>query len=158
MAESKLIHWFNRMYVLFIACLKHVITPINLWLLKATNGRLGSSFLGKSVLLLTTIGAKSGLERVTPLFYMQHDGKIILVASNGGNTKNPAWILNITANPEIKVNIKGHEAEMRARITSAEERQRYWSMATELFSKWGDIQGRSLREFPIVVLESRQAD
>ncbi len=104
----------------WITFLKHLITSINMWILKKSNGRLGNSFLGVSVLLLYTTGAKSGLERVTPLFYLQHEGKVILLASNGGNTKNPAWFNNLNANPESKVNIKGKETNMVAHIATSE--------------------------------------
>ncbi len=158
-SESNRLRWLGGRVVVFVATFfKHIITPINRWLLKISNGRFGNSFLGKSVLLLHSVGAKSGLERVTPLFYLSDREKIILVASNGGNLKNPAWVNNLNANPEAKVKIKGKQTTMRARVATAEERQRYWPMATELFTTWGEIQEMSLREFPIVVLEPRQPD
>ncbi len=157
MVESKsdAIGWLDRVLVHSATLLKHVIAPINMWLLKTSNGRLGNSFLGVSVLLLYTIGSKSGLKRVTPLFYLRHQEKIVLVASNGGNAKNPAWVDNLNANPEAKVKIKGKETKVHAHIANAEEHQRYWPMMTEMFFIWREAQERSVREFPIAVLEPR---
>jgi len=150
--------WLDKAVVRCATFLKHIITPMNMWVLKKSRGRLGNSFLGAPVLLLYTVGCKSGSERVTPLYYFEHAGKILLVASNGGNTKNPAWLSNINANPEVKVNIKGKEIMIHARVANAEEHQRYWPWATEAFSTWEYVQGKSIRKFPIVLVEPRQAD
>ncbi|MFI5394179.1 MAG: nitroreductase/quinone reductase family protein [Candidatus Binatia bacterium] len=156
-ARSGKIGALKRLRVHVTTLLKHIITPANRFLLMISNGCLGNSFLGVPVLSLTTVGAKSKLERVTPLFYLHHQGKIILVASNGGNTKNPAWVANINAHPEVKVKIKGQETRMHAHIATAEERQRYWPMVTELFPTWKTVQETSVRTFPIAVLEPRRA-
>jgi len=148
----------NKAFVRIAAFLKNVITPMNMWLLEKSRGRLGNSFLGTPVLLLHTIGSKSGLERVTPLYYFERDGKILLVASNGGNPRNPAWMNNIVAHPETKINIKGKEITMHARVANPEEHQRYWPEATAFFSTWEYVQAHSVRKFPIILLEPRQAD
>jgi len=154
-AQADTFNWFDRAFVHLTTFLKHIITPINMWLLKVSKGRFGNTFLGTSVLLLHSVGCKSGLERVTPLFYLEHDEKIILVASNGGNIKNPAWVNNLNANPEAKVNIKGTEIKMHARIANSEEHEFYWPKATEFFSTWEWAQEKSIRKFPIIVLEPR---
>ncbi len=155
MADVKMhqISWFDRAFAQFVSVLKHIITATNIWLLKKSNGRLGNSFLGVSVLLLYTIGCKSGLERILPLFYLQYEEKIILVASNGGNVRNPGWLNNITANPQAKVNVKGKEISVRAHLASEEEYQRYWPMVVKTFPVWEKFQKRSVRAFPLVVLE-----
>ncbi len=145
----------GRARIHFIAFLKHIITPTNMWLLKVSKGRLGNSFLGVSVLLLHTVGSRTGKKRVTPLFNLQHEEKIILVASNGGNAKNPGWLHNLKANPEAMVNLKGKEMKMHAHVADAEEFELYWPMVIEMFSVWGGIQDKSIRKFPLAVLEPR---
>lgn len=138
-----------------ITLLKHIITKANMWLLERTAGRLGNTFLGLPVLLLRARGAKSGIERVTPLFYLQHEGKVILVASNGGNVRDPAWARNLRVNPNATIEIEGKRADMLARAASGEECRRYWPMLTEAFPVWRKLQEKSGRRFPIVILEPR---
>jgi F420H(2)-dependent quinone reductase len=136
-----------------VSLLKIIITNTNIWLLKKTKGRFGNSFLGMSVMLLTSTGAKSGLVRVTPLFYVVDNEKIIVVGSNGGGIKNPAWVKNITANPTAKVTIKGQEKAMQAHTASTDEYQRYWPVVTEMFPIWQKFQDKNLRQFPVIVFE-----
>lgn len=136
-----------------VTFLKHVITATNMWILKKSKGRLGNSFLGVPVLLLYSVGFKSGVERETPLFYFRHGEKVLVVGSNGGDVKDPAWVKNVVKNPEIRVNIKGKEINMRAHIASVDEQSLYWPMVIETFKVWQKFQERSQRQFPIVVLE-----
>lgn len=152
------VHWLHALMTPLITLLKHIITRTNMWLLKKSNGRLGNSFLGVPVLLLYTKGVKSGLERVTPLFYLQDQEKIILVGSNGGNIKNPAWISNINANPLCKVNVKGNVIEVKTHLADEQEYHRYWPMITTTFSTWQKFQERSGRKFPVVVLEPHRTE
>ena len=136
-----------------VTFLKHVITSVNMWVLIKSKGHLGNSFLGVPVLLLHSVGFKSGNERVTPLFYFKKDGKVIIVGSNGGNPKNPAWVKNVTLVPEIKINIKGKEVDVKAHLADEDEQDLYWPMVIETFAVWQRFQERSERQFPIVVLE-----
>ncbi len=154
-APPRTLGWFDRAFVRMTTALKHIITPVNMWLLKVSRGRLGNSFLGVPVLLLHTVGSKTGLQRVTPLYYLEHQDRIILVASNGGNARDPAWVNNLKASPEAIVNIKGKEVKMHAHLADAEEFDRYWAMMTEMFFVWRGIQGKSTRRFPLAVLEHR---
>ena len=80
----------DRLRSKYMTFLKIIITRANMWVLIKSNGKLGNSFLGKSVLLLHSIGSKSGVERKTPLFYLEMGDRVILVASNAGTLKNPA--------------------------------------------------------------------
>ena len=138
-----------------VTFLKHLITATNMWILKKSKGRLGNSFLGVPVLLLYSVGFKSGVERETPLFYFRHEGKVVVVGSNGGNVKDPAWVKNVLKNPDIRVNIKGQEIAVRAHLALAEEMAIYWPLVTQTFTVWQKFQERSERQFPIVVLEPR---
>ena len=139
----------------FMILLKVLITRVNLWLLIRSKGRLGNSFLGKPVLLLHTIGHKSGQPRMTPLFYLADGDRIILVASNAGTVKDPAWFGNIKVNPEVSMQIRGRYREMRGHPASEQEFEHYWPRVVEMFPTWGEIQEMSLRKFPIAVFEPR---
>ncbi len=135
--------------------LKIIITRTNMWVLIKSNGRLGNSFLGKSVLLLHSIGSKSGIERITPLFYLADGDRVILVASNAGTLTNPAWFNNLKADPQVKINIKGTETNMLAHQADSEEFDQLWPAVIEMFPTWERIQEKSVRNFPLMVLEPR---
>jgi F420H(2)-dependent quinone reductase len=129
------------------------ITGGNIWLLKISRGRIGNSFLGTPTLLLTTIGRKSGQPRTLPLYYMEDGGRMILVASNAGTSQDPAWLLNIRAQPTVAVQVRGQKHTMLARIASEEEQQQLWPRLIAMFPWWQMMAERSQRAFPIVVLE-----
>lgn len=146
---------YDRLRSKWFTLLKIIITRTNMWLLVKSNGKLGNSFLGKSVLLLHTIGSKSGVERITPLFYLADGEKVILVASNAGTLKNPFWFNNLMAHPEATVNIRGNRRKMLAHKADAAEFAQLWPKVIEMFPTWEKIQENSVRNFPMVVLEPR---
>ncbi len=150
------IRWYHRLRSSWYTLLKLLITRTNMWLLVKSNGRLGNSFLGKSVLLLHSVGSKSGLPRVTPLFYLQDGNNIVLVASNAGTLTNPAWFNNLVARPEAAVTIRGVRTERIAHVATPAEFKQLWPKVTEMFPTWERIQENSVRNFPIIVLELRQ--
>jgi F420H(2)-dependent quinone reductase len=92
------------------------------WVYRLSNGKLGGTFQSGPVALLTTTGRKSGEPRVSPLLYLREGGRVILVASQGGRDTNPMWYLNLKANPEVSVQIKGEVLQLRARDANADER------------------------------------
>ncbi|MFC1878569.1 nitroreductase family deazaflavin-dependent oxidoreductase [Chloroflexota bacterium] len=144
---------FTRWHEALLLFLKKVITSSNVWLLRKTKGRLGNSFLGVPVLVLTTVGRKSGLPRSQPLYFMENGRQIILVASNAGTGSDPAWLLNIRANPGASANIRGQKREMTAHIANPQEKAQLWPVLTKLFPKWQMMEDRSKRSFPVVVLD-----
>ena len=133
--------------------LRGLITSTNVWLLKVSNGRLGNSFLGVPVLLLSTTGRKSGQRRTQPLYYLETGNQIVLVASNAGTAGDPAWLLNIKADPNVSVDVQGKIRQMKGHIGSAEEKAKLWPKLTALFPKWQMMEDRSKRSFKIVVLD-----
>ncbi len=132
-----------------------IITFGNIWLLKLSGGRLGNSFLGVSLLLLTTTGRKSGKPRNLPMYYLQDEEKYILVASNGGLPNDPVWLLNALANPEVFIRLNGVRRNMMARLATVDEKNKYWPKLTERFPMWQEVAERSNRVFKVVVLEPR---
>jgi deazaflavin-dependent oxidoreductase (nitroreductase family) len=106
--------------------------------------------------LLDHVGAKSGMERTTPLLYVPDGEDVVLVASKGGYPKHPAWFHNLKANPETTVQVGGEKIPVRARVADAAERKRLWPKAEEAWPGFRTYQKRSQgREIPMVVLEPR---
>lgn len=134
----------------------------NVWLYQRTSGRLGGKWRvgaafpwGVPVLLLTTVGRKTGQQRVTALLYITDGDKVVVVASQGGRATNPAWYLNLKAKPEVSVQIRGDVRPMRARIASDDERAQYWPKLVEHYADYDKYQSYTERKIPVVVLEPR---
>lgn len=144
---------FTVWHELLLKFLRKVITDTNVWLLKVSRGRLGNSFLGVPVLVITTLGRKSGQPRSQPLYYMTFGPNIILVASNAGTATDPAWLLNLRTNPNVSVDVHGEVREMIARMASTEEKAELWPKMTKMFPKWQMMEDRSKRSFPVIILE-----
>lgn len=127
-------------------------------LLRLTGGRWTISGRHRTGFLRVT-GAKSGLERVTPLVYTLDGEKIILVASRGGDVKHPAWYRNLIANPSVRFSIDGEEHACRARELDGEERERAWQLAVERYGGYAVYQRRCAgeRRIPVMVLEPDDA-
>ena len=123
---------------------------------RASGGLVGHSFPGTPpMLLLHHKGAKSGTERVTPLVYVDDGDDVVIVASKGGNPKNPAWFHNLKANPETTVQIGREKRAVRARVATKDERPRLWRKAVKTYRGYRGYQQRTDREIPLVVLEPR---
>ncbi len=131
-----------------------IANPIDRRLLKATRGRLGL-FVGQPVGLLETTGAKSGQARETPLLYVDDGPRVILVASNAGNTRHPAWFHNLRANPKVSfLRRGGHTGDYTARVAAGPERDELWARVNDLYAGYETYQGRTAgREIPVVVLD-----
>jgi deazaflavin-dependent oxidoreductase (nitroreductase family) len=121
----------------------------------ATDGRRGHRLSGwtASTLLLVTRGRRSGVLRRTALAYGEHDGHYIVVASNGGARRHPAWYLNLVEDPVVQVQVRDDKFTARARIAGPDERPALWELMTSLSSTLDDYRRESGREIPIVVLE-----
>jgi deazaflavin-dependent oxidoreductase (nitroreductase family) len=123
---------------------------------RASGGWVGHKVPGAPpMLLLHHKGAKSGTERVTPLVYVADGDDVVIVASKGGNPKNPAWFHNLKANPATTVQIGRERRDVRARVATADERPRLWRKAVKTYSGYRGYQQRTDREIPLVVLEPR---
>ena len=123
---------------------------------RETDGEVGHDWLEDApVLLLTTTGRKSGQERTTPLIYGRNGDDVVLVASDGGNPKHPPWYLNLTADPEVEVQIWGEVFKARARDATAEERPELWRMMNTRWQYYDRYQemAEGDRQIPVVVLE-----
>jgi deazaflavin-dependent oxidoreductase (nitroreductase family) len=127
-------------------------------LYRVSGGRLGHRLPGVpgKMLLLDHVGAKSGTKRTSPLLYIEDGEDVIIVASKGGFPKNPAWFYNLKANPETTVQVGRERRSVRARVATAEERERLWPMAVRAYRGYEDYAARSKgREIPLIILEPR---
>jgi deazaflavin-dependent oxidoreductase (nitroreductase family) len=124
---------------------------------RASGGRVGHKLPGLTapMLLLDHTGAKSGTKRTSPLVYGRDGDDLILVASKGGNPKNPAWYHNLRANPDTTVQVGSERRPVHARVAAPEERKRLWNKMVGVYGGYADYQKRTKREIPLVVLEPR---
>ncbi len=121
---------------------------------RANKGRMPDGpFKDRQVLLLTTVGAKSGTIRTTPLAYTMDGGHWVIVASKGGSDTHPAWYLNLLANPRATIEVGGDTVPVLARPTKGDERRRLYDQHAELHPGFKDYELKTSREIPAIVLE-----
>jgi F420H(2)-dependent quinone reductase len=120
---------------------------------RATGGAFGSRTRGMPVLLLTTIGRKSGQRRTTPLMYLEDGGDIVVVASNSGDDRDPGWWRNLKAHPEATVQFKRARLTVRAQRATAEEKARIWPELTAKNADYDEYAKRTTRDIPMVILK-----
>lgn len=133
-----------------------VMSRATTWAYRASSGRLGGRFLrGAPVMLLTTVGRRSGEARVAPLIYLEDGESVVTVASKGGSARHPLWYRNLQANPDVEVQIGAEKRKLRARTASAEEKDKLWPRLRMIYPDYDDYQARTERDIPVVILEPR---
>lgn len=121
---------------------------------RANGGHVGGFFEDKDLLLLHTIGARSGRRRVTPLIYQELPGGYAVFGSKGGAPTHPAWFHNVVANPEVTVEVGTETIAMVARVAHGPERQQIWEEQKARLSFFAEYEVKaSDREIPVIVLE-----
>jgi len=119
---------------------------------RATGGKLFGR-MGKSpILILNTVGRKSGKKRATPLLYAVDGENFVIIASKGGAPSHPAWYLNLMANPDATVEVKGREVRVTAEQVEGEEKMRLWQKMAELYPTYDDYQKKTERQIPLLIL------
>jgi deazaflavin-dependent oxidoreductase (nitroreductase family) len=119
---------------------------------RAHGGKVGGPFEGTPVLLLSTVGARSGERRTTPVVYLQDGDRVVIFASKAGAPENPAWYHNLVANPTVTVEIGSDTRELRAEVLSGEERGRLFERQAERMPQFAEYAQRTTREIPVVAL------
>ncbi|MDT0464206.1 nitroreductase family deazaflavin-dependent oxidoreductase [Streptomyces gibsoniae] len=109
---------------------------------------------GMPVIILTTLGAKSGKIRKTPLMRVEHEGRYAAVASLGGAPKHPVWYYNVTEHPTVELQDGPVRREMTAREVTGAEKAQWWERAVAAFPPYADYQKKTDREIPLFVLEA----
>ena len=124
----------------------------NAELYMASGGKEGTELKGKPVILLTTIGAKTGKVRKTPLMRVEHGGEYAVVASLGGAPKHPVWYFNIKANPRVELQDGTETHDYEAREVVGDEKAIWWERAVEAWPDYADYQRKTDRQIPVFVL------
>ncbi|KUH87578.1 MULTISPECIES: nitroreductase family deazaflavin-dependent oxidoreductase [unclassified Mycobacterium] len=112
----------------------------------------GVEMKGKPIILLTTIGAKTGKIRKTPLMRVEHDGQYAVVASLGGAPKNPVWYHNIKAHPRVELQDGAVTREYEAREVTGDEKALWWKRAVDAWPDYAEYQQKTERQIPLFVL------
>ena len=121
---------------------------------RVTDGKVLNRVLGMRVIQLTTIGRQSGAPRQTMLTApIVEPDRIVLVASNGGDERDPGWYRNVLACPDVSVTFEGATLAMRARVADGSDRSELWGRIGALTPTYAYYQNRTTRELPVVVLE-----
>ena len=120
---------------------------------RANDGKVGGQFANANLLLLTSTGAKSGKERISPLAYFRVDGKLIIIGSFAGAPVNPAWVHNLRANPSAHVEIGDESSDVTARELPAEERDELFPKITAVATRFAEYQARTTRVIPVFELQ-----
>jgi deazaflavin-dependent oxidoreductase (nitroreductase family) len=121
-----------------------------------SGGQVLGSALGMPVVELHTVGRKSGRPRSTMLTAPVIDGdRVVLVASKGGDDRDPDWYLNLVAHPEVELTVAGRRRPVRARRASAQEKAALWPKVVAAYRGYGSYQRRTGRDIPLVICEPR---
>ena len=130
-----------------------LITRVHRWLFLTSDGRVGASALGFRFLLLENVGRKSGVQRKTPLLYVEDGERYVVAASNAGDAREPAWWLNLKARPEATVRIGRRVIPVKARVAEPGEQEVLWARLSAAYSYFDRYRERAGREIPVVVLD-----
>ena len=132
-------------------------TDLHTSLIRASRGRVGGRWGKAGILVLHHVGARTGTLRTAPLLFGRDGESIVIVASQGGSDRNPAWLANLRATPDPVVELPGERTPrpVRARIAEGEERERLWRMMVGLYRSYDSYQRMTTRRIPVVVLEPR---
>jgi deazaflavin-dependent oxidoreductase (nitroreductase family) len=129
----------------------------HVWLYRSSGGRRGSTMQGRKILLLTTVGNKSGQSRTVPVVPFYDGGETYVIASMGGAPEHPAWYRNLVANPEVGVQVGAETWRARAvPVQEGPEHDRLWKGIVEQMPNFGEYQKKTSRVIPVVRL-ARQA-
>ena len=118
-----------------------------------TDGEVGHDWNGVGTLVLTTTGRRSGEPRRSAMIYGVDGDRYVVIGSQGGLPRHPNWYLNLTANPDVEVQVRGDRFPARARTAEGDERVRLWRLMTSIWPNFDVYQSRTDRVIPVVVLE-----
>ncbi len=135
-----------------------VVTTAHIAVYRVTGGRVGGRLGGMPVLLLTTVGRRTGRRRTVPLTYFTDGDAVVLVASYGGDDRDPRWYGNLRAHPQVEVTQGRWRRTLVARDATPDERARLWPRITATYRGYDRYQRRTTRSIPLVVLGGPPAD
>ncbi|HST54985.1 MAG TPA: nitroreductase family deazaflavin-dependent oxidoreductase [Solirubrobacteraceae bacterium] len=130
-------------------------TRAHAWVMRASGGRLGTRLLGVNILVMRTIGRRSGQPREAPAFFVPHGDAFAVVASNAASKATPAWWLNLQANPDADALVRGKWSPVRARRATDAETAELWPRFVSEYKGFDHYKSIATREMPVVLLEPR---
>jgi len=130
-----------------------IFMAANAFLIRTTNGRIGSKLSTQTILLLETIGRKSGQPRQIPIAYFFHEGKYLVVESNWGKDRHADWYLNLLKNPRAILQVNGRTIHVEAHDAQGDEYAGLWRFATERHPPFLRYQKMTKRRIPITVFQ-----
>ncbi len=148
-------HAYSRLSMAMSASTLRAIGKLNVPVYRLTRGRLFNKVGRAPVLLLTSIGRRSGQPRTAPVLYLRDGVRVVVIGSNAGNVRAPAWSLNLKANPDAEIQIGGERRLVHARIADGEERAELWQKMNGEYEGFDDYATRTARDIPVFVLEPR---
>jgi deazaflavin-dependent oxidoreductase (nitroreductase family) len=124
---------------------------------RANEGKVGGPLERTPMLLLTTIGARSGQRRTTPMGYLPDGNRLVVIASNRGAPTHPDWYHNLVAHPEVTVEVGTETFDAIAVVAEDSERDRLWARGVELFPTFAEHQAKTTRQIPVILLSRRES-
>lgn len=132
------------------------LLTVHQWLYETSDGRIGASLGGRPMLLLRTVGRRTGAPRTAALLYVRDGDAYAVIASKGGAPQHPGWFHNLATQGDVEIQVGRERMPVRARIAEGEERSRLWARADEVNQgQYTVYQSRTKRPIPVVVLEPR---
>jgi deazaflavin-dependent oxidoreductase (nitroreductase family) len=128
---------------------------LNVPIYRLSRGRLMNTVGTAPVLLLTSTGRRSGQPRTVPVVYLADGERQIVVGSNAGNKRTPAWSYNLQANPDAEVEIRGKRTHVRARVVDGDERAELWRRVNDMYEGFDEYDARTSRDIKVFALEPR---
>ena len=122
---------------------------------RVNEGKVGGQFEGMPLVLVNTIGSKGGQVRTIPLAYLPHDDRVYLVGTGARGEKDPAWVVNLIANPDVTYELGGDPIEGHASLLTGDQRAIAWSRIISIIPGFEDAQREIEREIPVFALEPR---
>ena len=145
--------FYSRMSQMIGATGLRWMGKLNVPLYRVSGGRLMGKVNEAPVLLLTTTGRKSGQQRTAPVVYLADGESYVVIGSNAGHSRTPAWSLNLKATPEAEVEVGRRRVPVRARVAEGEERADLWRRHNEQYSGFDEYEARTDRDIALFVLE-----
>jgi deazaflavin-dependent oxidoreductase (nitroreductase family) len=122
---------------------------------RANEGQVGGMFAEMPLLLLHHVGARSGSERISPVAYLEDDGRYAIFASKGGAPTNPGWYHNLKAHPDVTIEVGPQTLQVHAEEATGAERERLFAAQAERSPQFGEYQRNTSRTIPVIVLTTR---
>jgi F420H(2)-dependent quinone reductase len=128
---------------------------LNVPIYRLSRGRIFGNVGTAPVLLLTSTGRRSGQKRTAPVVFLADGERYVVIGSNAGNVRTPAWSYNLQANPDAEVELRGTRKLVRARVAEGDERAELWHKVNEMYEGFDDYDAKTSRDIAVFVLELR---